>query len=656
MKSLWNDQEAAGHGDDPLAQRVYTSRLIGQEPDLVLHGGGNTSVKTDITDIFGDIEKILYIKRSGWDLATIEAEGFAALKLDLVARMAALGDLSDSEMIRLLQSAMTHPDSAAPSVEAILHAVIPLRFVDHTHSDAVVTITNTEDGTERIGQIYGDRMFVVPYIMPGFLLAKEVYEMTRDIDWHQIEGMILLNHGVFTFGDDARSSYERMIQIVTVAEDYLEKRAYVDVPAEIAPKEDLNFLARMRRAVGEARESAVVAKTDTDPMSVRFSDSPDLISGAMRGPLTPNHVLHTKRQPMIVGSSPEEDVARYAGEYREYFDRNTDGEIACLDPAPRWVIWPEHGIVSFGRDFEEATAISDITSHTIRAIQHGEILGGWTPLQEEDIFDVEYWVLEQAKLARSGGPPPLVGKVALVTGAAGGIGRACVEALHAQGAAVVALDVDPDITGTFEPEDICGLLCDVTDPDQVNKSVDSAVRRFGGLDILVSNAGIFPASATIADMSSEVWKQSIEVNLSSHQQVLHACIPYLELGFDAAVVIIGSKNVAAPGHGASAYSAAKAGLTQLARVAALELGPKGIRVNIVHPNDVFDTGIWTPEVLESRARHYGMTVEEYKVKNLLGVEIISRDVAELVCCMAGPLFSKTTGAQIPIDGGNDRVV
>lgn len=623
---------------------------------MVLHGGGNTSVKTDVTNIFGDIEKILYIKRSGWDLATIDAEGYAALRLDLVARMAALSDLSDSEMIRLLQSAMTHPDSAAPSVEAILHAIIPLRFVDHTHSDAVVTITNTEDGTERIGQIYGDRMFVVPYIMPGFLLAKEVYEMTRDIDWHQIEGMILLNHGVFTFGDDARSSYERMIQIVTVAEDYLEKKAYVDVPAEIAPKEDLDFLARMRRAVGEARECAVVAKTNTDPTSVRFSDSPDLVSGALRGPLTPNHVLHTKRQPMIVESSPEEDVARYAGEYREYFDRNTDGEIACLDPAPRWVIWPEHGTVSFGRDFEEATAISDITGHTIRAIQHGEILGGWVPLQEEDIFDVEYWVLEQAKIARSGGPPPLGGKVALVTGAAGGIGRACVEALHAQGAAVVALDVDPDITGTFEPEDICELLCDVTDPDQVTKSVDSAVRRFGGLDILVSNAGIFPASATIADMNSEVWKQSIEVNLSSHQQVLHACIPYLELGFDAAVVIIGSKNVAAPGHGASAYSAAKAGLTQLARVAALELGPKGIRVNIVHPNDVFDTGIWTPEVLESRARHYGMTVEEYKVKNLLGVEIISRDVAELVCCMAGPLFSKTTGAQIPIDGGNDRVV
>lgn len=656
MKSSWNEKEAAIHGADPLAQRVYTSRLIGKEPYLVLHGGGNTSVKAKAKNVFGDNEEIVYVKRTGYDLATITADGFAPLKLDIVKRMVTLDELSDADMMRLLRSATGEPEATPPSVEAILHAIVPFKFVDHTHADAVVTITNTEKGTERIGQIYGDRMFLVPYVMPGFLLAKEIYEMTRDIDWQQVEGMILLNHGVFTFGDDARSSYERMIQIVTVAEDYLQKRAAVEDSGQASPKEDLRGLARLRRAVSNARGRAVVAKVDADPAAVHFSGLLNVESIASRGPLTPNHVMHAKRVPLIVESSPEEDVARYAREYQDYFDRNTDGELTCLDPAPRWAIWPEHGAVSFGHNYVESGIISDIAKHTIRAIQLGEGLGGWQPLPEDHVFDVEYWELERVKMPALESLPPLCGKVALVTGAASGIGRACVRALNAQGAAVMALDIDPKITGTFEKKDIWGLVCDVTDGDSVKTSVQSAVRRFGGLDILVSNAGTFPATETIAEMKAETWSRSIDLNLSSHQRVLQECIPYLELGVDAAVVIIASKNVAAPGPGAAAYSAAKAGLTQLARVAALELAPKRVRVNIIHPDAVFDTGIWTPEVLESRARHYGMGVDAYKTKNLLGVEVESKDVAALACAMAGPLFSKTTGAQVPVDGGNDRVV
>jgi len=656
MKSLWVEKEFTSCGEHPLDQRVYTTRLYGREHTLVLHGGGNTSVKTAVTNVFGDTEKVIYVTGSGVDLGGIDRSGFSPVAPDVLCELAALDELTDTDMVRVMRTAMLDPNAPNPSVEAILHAIIPFKFVDHTHSDAVVTVTNTEKGMERIGQIYGDRMFIVPYAMPGFLLAKEIYHMTRDINWEQIEGMILLNHGVLTFGDDATTAYMRMIQIVTVAEDYLEKRASVEPPDNIAPKEDLRELAGLRRAVSEARGCAVVAKVDAGPESVHFSSLLNVEELACRGPLTPDHVTWTKRVPMIVGSSPEQSVDEFVGEYREYFDRNTDGTLTCLDPAPRWGVWPEHGVVSFGKSYDEASVISDIVGHTVRAIQQGEGLGGWRPLSEDDIFDVEYWELQQAKLARLGIPATLAGKVAIVTGGASGIGRACVEALNEQGAAVLALDVNPTVTEAFEGGDVWGLVCDVTETDEVKRAVESAVRHFGGIDILVSNAGIFPASETIGEIQEDTWRNSLDLNLSSHQYVLNACIPFLELGVDPAIVIVGSKNVPAPGVGAAAYSVAKAGLTQLARVAAIELGPKGIRVNVLHPDHVFDTALWSDEVLESRAKHYGMTVDEYKTRNLLKVEIGSRDVAELACAMAGPVFSKTTGAQVPIDGGNDRVI
>jgi len=657
MKSLWDEKEAARQGEHPLDQRVYATRLIGQEADLVLHGGGNTSVKTEIVNIFGEKEDVLYVTGSGLDLAAIDRSGFSPVRLEALERLINLDELSDSEMVRTTRSSMLDASAPNPSVEAILHAFIPFKYVDHTHADAVVTITNTEKGMERIGQIYGDRMFIVPYVMPGFLLAKEVYEMTRDINWEQVEGMILLNHGVITFGNDARTAYMRMIQIVTVAEDYLEKRAMVEAPGgDETPDEDLYELARLRRAVSETRGVPVLAATATDPLALYFSRHLNLEELAGRGPLTPDHVTRTKRTPLIVDGPAEEALERFVEEYREYFDRNTDGTLTCLDPAPRWAVWPGHGVVSFGRTPEESRVIADIAQHTVRAILQGEGLGGWQPLSEDHVFDVEYWELQRAKLALGGSPLPFDGKVAVVTGGASGIGRACVEVLSEQGAAVAAIDLNPDVEGIFEGDGLCGLVGDISDPEDVRGAIDAIVRRFGGLDILVSNAGIFPASETIDEMRPEVWRRSLDVNLTGHQLVLQACIPYLELGIEPAVVVVGSKNVPAPGQGAAAYSVAKAGLTQLARVAALELGPRGIRVNVVHPDHVFDTGIWTPEMLEDRAEHYGMTVDEYRTRNILKVEVGARDVAELVCVMAGRVFSRTTGAQVPIDGGNDRVI
>lgn len=664
MKSRWDDRKAAQVASDPLASRVYSSQLLGLEPTLVLHGGGNTSVKAAATNLLGDVEEILYVKGSGWDLATIKAAGFAPVKLDVARRMAALKTLSDPDMVKSLRAALLDPGAPTPSVETLLHAIIPFRYVDHTHADAVVTITNTARGEARIRTLYGNRVLVVPYVMPGFLLAKTVYEMTRTIQWSTLEGIILSHHGVFTFGDEAKTSYQRMIRLVSKAEVYLRRHGVARPPTlrtrraqhATPPNTPLRDLARLRRAVSRAANAALLATWDHGPEAVGFSRLPNVASIATRGPLTPDHVIRTKRIPVILGARIDGDIARYAKAYQAYFRRHANKHLICLDPAPRWALWPGHGSVTFGRTVTEAAITADIARHTTRAIQWGEALDGWQALSQRAVFDVEYWVLEQAKLKQTERSPTLQGKVAVVTGAASGIGRACVEALHAQGAVVAALDSNPAIRDRFQQTGIFGLICDVTSRAHVQQAVESTIRRFGGLDIVISNAGIFSPSAAIVDVKPETWHQSMAVNLHSHQLVLQACIPYLSLGIDSAVVVIASKNVPAPGPGAAAYSVAKAGLTQLARIAALELGSAGIRVNVIHPNQVFDTAIWTTEVLTQRAKRYGMSVKDYKTSNLLRVPIESRDVAALACAMVGPVFAKTTGAQIPIDGGNDRVI
>ena len=662
MLSRWNDADAARCAS-PLDLRVYTSQLLGLEPSLVLHGGGNTSVKSAGSNLFGETEEILYIKGSGWDLATIEAAGFAPVQLEVLRRMADLPALTDGEMVRAQRAAMTNPGAPTPSVEAILHAIIPFSYVDHTHADAVVAISNTPDGERRIRELYGETVLVVPYVMPGFILARKVRELTREVDWKRLEGIVLLQHGIFSFADSARESYERMIALVSRAEEYLRKNcSSADCAAspdatQRLEGQDLRQLAMLRREVGRARGQPMIARFDGSGGVARFSARPDVAEIAGRGPLTPDHVIRTKPVPLVGdGESWEKDVTDYASRYREYYGRHARPEHAALDPAPRWVIWRGRGFVTFGGSAKDATIAGDIARHTARAIEHGEALGGWRALAEADLFDVEYWELEQAKLKQASSAPPLAGKVALVTGAASGIGRAAATALHSQGASVLGTDINPKIEELLQKPGLAGYVADATDPDAVERSVAECVRRFGGIDILVSNAGLFSPSQRIGEIDPKTWGQSLDLNLSSHFHLLQRAVPFLRLGFDPCVVIVGSKNVPAPGPGAAAYSVAKAGLTQLGRVAALELGKDGIRVNTLHPHLVIDTAVWTEEVLAERAKNYGMTGEQYVRNNLLGVEITTQDVANAVVALAGTTFAKTTGAQIPIDGGSDRVV
>jgi rhamnose utilization protein RhaD (predicted bifunctional aldolase and dehydrogenase)/NAD(P)-dependent dehydrogenase (short-subunit alcohol dehydrogenase family) len=656
MKNRWDDAVAQSFANDPLAMRVYTSRLLGQDPDLVLHGGGNTSVKATVPNFFGDMEEVLYVKGSGWDLATIEAAGFAPVRLKVLQRLAEREHLTDSEMVTQQRAAMLNPHAPNPSVEAILHAIIPFAFVDHTHADAVVTLTNTPNGAARILELYGDRVLLIPYVMPGFILARKIWEMTQGIDWSQYDGMILMNHGVFTFANGAQDAYSQMIRLVSAAEDYLAQAGVGQPITSPTPAVNWERLASIRKAVSQVKGKPMLAQLNHTPEAVGFSTLENVQAIATRGPVTPDHVIRTKPVPVVLGNDPTAAIRTYADKYQAYFDRNTDGTLTCLDRAPRWAVWPGYGTLAFDRTRKATQIISDIVEHTVRAIQAGEVLGGWTALPENDLFAVEYWELEQAKLGKAKAEPEFQGKVALVTGAASGIGRACAEQLKALGAAVVGLDINPAIADLMNQPDFVGVQGDVTDSHALRQAALEAVRHFGGLDILVSNAGIFPYSQPIESLSPEAWDRSLSINLTSHQQLLQACIPFLKQGIDPAVVFIATRNVLAPGPGAASYSVAKAGLTQLARIAALELAPFGVRVNLVHPDCVYDTGIWSAEVLASRAARYGLTVEEYKTRNLLKTEVTSQEVATMVAAMAGKTFAKTTGAQVPIDGGSDRVI
>lgn len=673
MKNLWDPEAVAQFEENTLQLRVYTSRLLGQNSDLVLHGGGNTSVKNQQTNLFGEAEDILYVKGSGCDLATIDEDGFTPLLLKTLRKLAALENISDVEMIRQQQMAKSNPDAPNPSVEALLHAIIPFDWIDHTHADAVVTLTNTPEGNELIRKIYGERLLLIPYVMPGFKLSRKVFEMTKKIDWTQFEGMILLNHGIFSFGDTALESYTRMIDLVSLAEDFLAKNSTLTNTAtteSVPGKAELLKLACIRRKVSAIRGTGSLAQLNFSTEARTFAKLTNVKEIATRGPITSDHLIRTKSVPAIIDpENPQRSLDEFSSAYKAYFERHTNGEQKCLDSAPRWAVWPGHGTISFGANLTESGIVSDIAEHTVKAIQLAENLtsegssGRWQPVSEKHLFEAEYWVLQQAKLKSENvnqGEQKTIsefqGKIAIVSGAASGIGLACARELFAQGAVVVGLDLNPEISKIFCEPGMLGLQCDVTDQKAVIEAVAETVRQFGGIDILVLNAGTFPAGQTIEEMGEQTWSKSLEINLTAPQQLLQACVPFLKEGLDPAVVFMASRNVPAPGAGASAYSVPKAGQTQLARIAALELGKFGIRVNILHPDCVYDTGLWTPDALERSAKRYGLTVEQYKSRNILKIDVKTKEVARMVCAMSGAVFAKTTGAQIPIDGGSERVI
>ncbi|MBT4244862.1 MAG: bifunctional aldolase/short-chain dehydrogenase [Gammaproteobacteria bacterium] len=657
MKNLWSDKDSKNYNGD-LALRVYTSRLLGQDSSLVLHGGGNTSVKIIEKNIVSLEQEILYVKGSGWDLEFIEKAGFSPVRMDHMLNLSRLDSLSDPQMVNELKTQLTNASSPSPSVETILHAVLPYKFVDHTHSDAVVTITNTLTGEDRIREIYGDRVVIIPYVMPGFDLAKEVVKIFSKQSSDKTEGMILMNHGIFSFGENAKESYDRMISLVSEAEKYLISQNAWDIKISKIPSIEVQMsqeIAELRQQISLTAGKPMLLNLTNSESGLSFANRDDIQSIATRGPLTPDHVIRTKRIPMI-----GRNIDKYKEEYVSYFESNEPSakeKKRMLDPAPRVILDKEFGLCSIGRNMKEIGIISDIYEHTIQSILRAETLGGFQALPAKDIFDLEYWDLEQAKLLKNANSLEFEGEIVLITGAASGIGKSCVKSFLDRGAAVIALDISNSIETIIQHQNYLGLVCDLTNEIATKEAIEKGVRNFGGIDMIVLNAGVFPEGKKVKDLNLKDWNKVFSINLDANLNLLRELFPLLRVSpTKGRVLIIGSKNVSAPGPGAAAYSASKAALNQLIRVLSMEWGEYGIRLNTLHPNAVFDTGIWTDEVLESRANHYGLSVQDYKTNNILGVEINSKDVSELAAEMWGKLFSKTTAAQVPIDGGNERVI
>ena len=654
MENRWDDSRRF---DTVLDECVYGSRLIGSDPALVLHGGGNTSVKAPFVDITGADILALWVKGSGWDLASIEPAGFPPLRQQRLLDLLALEKLSDPEMMRELSAARLDPGSPQPSVESLLHAFLPYPAVQHSHADVIVTLTNVADGAATVRKVFGHDVAIVPYVMPGFDLARAVRDLWPVQATSQTTGMVLLNHGLFTFGSTTKEAYDRHVDFITKAEDWLAMNA----PSSVALDEPLGpvdpvILAGVRHDVSRVAGVPLVMMRHTTSAVARFVKRPDLGSLAARGPLTPDHVIRTKRLPMV-----GRDVDEYAAAYKKYFAENESRgrvPLQMLDPAPRVVLDAELGMLTFGRTARDAHIAGDIYQRTIAVLERSEdFLGGYQALEAGDVFDAEYWDLEQAKVRQAGKPAEFSGMAALVTGAASGIGRACAAELLARGAAVVGLDRSPDVATAFVAPGWRGREVDVTDPTAQRAAISAGIEAFGGIDLVVAAAGIFGASQTVAELDPAAWDSVMGVNLNAVADLFNVLDPILRLSpAGGRVVVIASKNVPAPGRGAGAYSASKAAVTQLARVAALEWAEAGIRVNVVHPDAVFDTGLWTEELVAERATRYGLTPEEYRKRNLLKVEVTSDLVAKTVADLCSDRFAATTGAQIPIDGGSERTI
>jgi rhamnose utilization protein RhaD (predicted bifunctional aldolase and dehydrogenase) len=389
LKNLWDEQKAKQYTTD-LDLRVYTSNLLGSSDQLVLHGGGNTSVKSKVNG-----EDILYVKGSGWDLVSIEKEGFAPVKLDILKDMAKVENLSDTDMVKQQKDAMINKDAPNPSVEAILHAIIPFKYVDHTHADAVVTLSNNINGKELIQELFPN-FLIVPYVMPGFILAHTIYNMTKDLNWDNCDGIILHNHGIFTFDNDAKRSYDKMIDAVSKAEQFLQQNANLTIE-KFSPRTILD-INQLQNILAKEKGEDIVIKVNQSPLALHYASQRDIEYIATRGVLTPEHIIRTKRSPMIlVDDDIQNAVDEYKSLYMEYFEQFATDQI-CLNPAPNWIVVKNYGVITLGKTQKEANIINDIVEHTMLAVLKADILGGYESISLKDSFDMEYWELEQIKL------------------------------------------------------------------------------------------------------------------------------------------------------------------------------------------------------------------------------------------------------------------
>ncbi len=678
MKNLWSDTDAeamvatyAAKGiNRDLALRIYTTRLLGGDPRLVLHGGGNTSVKTTVSDLVGDEWDVLCVKGSGWDMGIIEPAGLPAVKIAPLLKARKLTKLSDEDMVTLQRANLIDPASPNPSVEALLHAFIPHKFVDHTHSTGVLSIADLEGSMEISAKVFGPKMGLVPYVMPGFDLAKlaaEVFDRDPTVD-----GLILDKHGIFTFGANAKEAYDRMIHYVTLAEDYVAKNGKnpftpAVLPANLAKPNEIAAMLRGAVAVskGEGRYDRMIGEFRTSPAILEFVNAAEVEDMASRGVSTPDLSIRIKTGPMVLPAPDAADlngykaaiagrVAQFAENYTAYFKKNDgrdDVKRVMLDPMPRLTLVPGLGMFGHGRTLKDAKIAADVGEMWIEAARDAESIGRFQPVSKPDLFDLEYWSLEQAKLAGAKAKP-FTGQVAVVTGGAGAIGAATAKAFAREGAHVVVLDLDgtkaAEIAKSIGNQSI-GLACDVTDTASVRAAFDAAVSTYGGVDIVVSNAGAAWESP-IATMDDALLRKSFELNFFSHQSVAQNAVRIMKEQATGGVLLFNaSKQAVNPGANFGAYGLPKAAALFLSRQYALEHGKDGIRSNAVNA-DRIRSGLLNDEMIANRSAARGLSVKDYMGGNLLGLEVTADDVAQAFVHQA--LAERTTADVTTVDGGN----
>ncbi|MDP6427516.1 MAG: bifunctional aldolase/short-chain dehydrogenase [Rhodospirillales bacterium] len=674
MKNLYDEKAAArlvrryarqGIGAD-LAQRIYTSRLLGGDPALVRHGGGNTSLKAPACDAAGRIIDALYIKGSGCELGELDVAGLPALDLGQLTALGRRRGLNDTQMVRVLRAACLDADAPDPSVETLLHAFLPHKFIDHTHADAVLALSNQPNGARLCRQVFGARVIVAPYAMSGFRLAKEAARLARAHP--EAQALIVLKHGVFSFGATAREAYGRMIRLVSAAERRLRKGPGTEKKrAPQARSIDAASLAPILRGavaetVGDGDHRRVIAEFRSGPKIRAFVDTPALARLAAKGPATPDHVIWTKPRPLVlpcIGRHGDaagivtKAVAAYAKDYQGYVARHRrrrGGITAPLDPYPRIALAPGLGFFGLGASAREAAIAADLFETNIKIITDAARIGRYAPAAEGDQFDIEYWPPEQAKRLTRGPPPPLAGQVALITGGGSGIGAATARLFAAHGAAVAVLDLDAVAAGEVAAETGgLGLGCDVTEPKGIRRAFDAICRAFGGVDIAVSNAGA-AWQGEIGTVDDAVLRQSFELNFFAHQSIAQHAVRVMRAQRTGGCLLFNtSKQAVNPGADFGPYGLPKAATLFLTRQYAVDHGRDGIRTGAVNA-DRIRSGLLTDKMITQRAKARGLSQGDYMSGNLLGREVTAEDVARAFLDLA--LARASTGAVITVDGGN----
>ncbi|HZQ89959.1 MAG TPA: bifunctional rhamnulose-1-phosphate aldolase/short-chain dehydrogenase [Gaiellaceae bacterium] len=673
----WDAAAAAGLG--VLDGLVYRSRLLGADRALANQGGGNTSAKETIADHAGRDKRVLWVKGSGTDLATITAAGFPGLRLADLLPLRERAQMDDASMVDYLLRSAIRPDQPRPSIETLLHAFIPAVHVDHTHPDAVIALTSTPRGRELADKYFGDEIVWLDYQRPGFDMSRRIALLLEKNPGAR--AVFLEKHGLVTWGETGRASYDATIEFVSRAARAIEEAAggrFGLGGRHVAEREEdvdsllLRSLPALRGALLQDADG-VVLEVDRSPEAVAFASARRTPEVSQVGAPCPDHLINTKHRPLVVG--PDGDlaeafrrgVAGFSAWYREYYDRNVDDETRGfpMDPAgPRVVLVPGVGIVTSGADAGRARFARDLYHRAIAVEDAADALGGFRSLSESEAFAIEYWPLERYKLAQAPPRGELAGRVAVITGGASGIGRATARLLADRGAHVVVADLNADgaadlaaeLTQAHGARRAVAVPVDVTSEDAVAEMTKRAVLEYGGIDILVASAGL-ATSAPITETTLAEWEQNYAVLARGYFLAAREAFRVLiEQGRGGSIVFVASKNALVAGANAAAYSSAKAASLHLARCLAEEGGPHGIRVNTVNPDAVIQgSSIWSSDWKAERASTYGVTEDElqvfYQRRTKLGVSVLPEDVAEAIAFFAGPRSAKSTGNILNVDGG-----